>query len=100
MRSRKRPAPKNPMMTKKQYIVLMVTSVMLAILMVVNLALAHRAQGINNRILEAQAFINKNRPVDGALQQLAARTAQAAEKEPKMKDLLTKYGIQTKTKTP
>jgi hypothetical protein len=88
------------MMTKKQYAVLMVTSVMLVILMFANLALAHRAQATNNQILEAQVFINKNRPVDGALQQLAIRTAQAAEKEPKMKDLLAKYGIQAKAKTP
>lgn len=88
------------MMTKKQYIVLTVISVMLVILMVANLVLLHRAQATGNRILEAQAFINKNRPVDGALQQLAMRTVQASEKEPKMRELMAKYGIQTKAKTP
>ena len=85
-------------MTKKQYGILMVTSIVLAVLMVGNLALAQRAQGISNKILEAQAYINKNRPVDGVLQQLVVRTAQASERDAKLKELLAKYGIQTKLK--
>lgn len=80
-------------MTKGQFVVLTITSVLLLLLFVSQIVLAEDNKKNNRALLQANTVIAASQRMEPELKQLALRIATAAEKEKDLNDLLTKYNL-------
>ena len=80
-------------MTRTQYLILIITSVTLVVVTVANLFVQRSIQQANNLAMQQQAYINNTRQADSTLQQLVIRIAQGSDRDPRLRDILSKRGL-------
>jgi hypothetical protein len=80
-------------MTKRQFFILLGTSMVLVILIAVNGYLQFQDQKYTNIAQGMQNYILKASQVDTPLQNLITRVAADSDKEPRLKEILTKRGV-------
>ena len=80
-------------MTKRQYIILLVTSLTLVILTGINGYLQFHDQKLATAAQRLQNYILQARQIDTPLQNLVTRMATDSDKEPRLKDILVKRGV-------
>jgi hypothetical protein len=87
-------------MTTNSSPILLISSTILAVVLGANLWLSRSLrsdlreyQNQNKKLIESQATITKARRLEPVLQQFSMRIAHASDKEPKLKELLSKHGL-------
>ncbi len=81
------------MMSRWQFYVLNVTSFVLVVLIGLQLLLERNIRLLNERAIQIQATIAKGRQTEPVLKNISMRIAQASENEPRLRELLVKYGM-------
>ena len=80
-------------MSRWQFHILNLTSLALVILFGVQFWLGRKVQTMNNQIMQAQAVVNEAQQLEPILRKMSMRIAQASDREPRLRDLLVKYGM-------
>jgi hypothetical protein len=80
-------------MTKSQFLILLILSVSLVVLIGLNGYLQFQDQRMASGAQQLQNFILQTRQVDTPLQNLVTRVAADSDKEPRLKDILSKRGV-------
>jgi hypothetical protein len=86
-------------MTKRQFLILLITSLTLVVLTGINFYLQVQTQRLNYTAQQLQNIIIQARQTDGPLQNLATRIANDSEKEPRLKEILAKRGVKATLNT-
>ena len=80
-------------MCKLKFWVLNLTSLILVVLFGLQFWLGRKVQALNNQMVQSQAVVNNAQQIEPILRKLSMRIAQGSEREPRMRDLLVKYGM-------
>ena len=80
-------------MSKAQYWILNCASLLLVTLLLAHYWLSRSNNNISNDLTRAQAYIGNARQVEPVLDQMAKRIAKGSEADPRLKDILVKYGL-------
>ena len=81
-------------MNKKDFSVLLLMSVLIALLAAANLALNYSNTQLNNTVAQQQNMINGARQMEPVLDNLAKRIARGSENDPRLRDILKKNDLQ------
>ncbi len=80
-------------MNRLQFWILNIAGVVLVVLLLAHFALARWNGRLRNELARDQAFINNARQVEPVLDQMAKRIAKGSETDPRLRDILVKYGL-------
>ncbi|MBI3850770.1 MAG: hypothetical protein HY298_10930 [Verrucomicrobia bacterium] len=80
-------------MTKAQFWILNVASLVLAAVLLSHFFFVRHNNQLGASLSREQAYINNARQLETLLDQLAKRIAKGSETDPKLKDILVKYGM-------
>jgi hypothetical protein len=81
-------------MTKSQFRWLTGISVVLAALLAGHLWLVYLNNQLSQEVSRQQASVNNGQQLEVILDRLAKRIAQGSEKDPRLKNILSKHGLQ------
>ena len=81
-------------MNKKDYSVLLLMSVLIALLVAANLGLGYSNGNLSNELNQQQMIINNARQMEPVLDNLAKRIAKGSEKDTRLREILKKNDLQ------
>ena len=81
-------------MTKPQFSVLLLVSIIVSGLMLGHLWLIASNNRIGNQLSSEQSFVGNAQQLEPVLDRLAKRIAMGSEKDPRLKNVLAKHGLQ------
>lgn len=84
------------MLNRWQFYVLSATSLLLIVLLIGNYALVKSNGNLSRQLAQTRAVVVKASRMEGVLQQVTARLAQASDKEPETGEVLIKSGLNVK----
>ncbi|MFZ5807464.1 MAG: hypothetical protein ACOY3I_09705 [Verrucomicrobiota bacterium] len=80
-------------MTRNQWVILIVLSGVVGWMLLAQLWLAHKVQGLNQGVIQTQMEINQARQKDLLIRQLTLRIAQEAQQDKPLQDLMKRRDL-------
>ena len=80
-------------MTRVQFWILNLTSVLLVLLLIGHLVMAHLNSQLGKGVAEKRVFINNARQIEPILDTLSKRIARGSDADPRLKSILIKFGL-------